>query len=406
MSSNLRATGLITALLLAVAGLATTTPSADAREGAVASCRGFANRVGITDRTITIANVSDLTGVAPDQYRSATQAVRAYVAYFNANARICGRKLKLLALDSGGDPTREKAATVTACRSAFAAIGSASTADDGGAARAQLCRLPDLRAQAMTPARYQCSTCFATNTVEPFTFANAVPDYFLTHAPAASQAAGMVYLNADPWAGRAEKTGLAEDARGWTFNRIDGIDLAEFNYSPHVAQLKSAGVKLVQFVGYPAAATRLAQAMDSAAYSPDVFLLDSDLLGRVGGPAFEGAYVPVNITANAKNAELVRYRTWLHKVAPGAQPTASGYFAWSAARLFTEQARALGGRLNRPNLVAALRNVHRWTDLGLHAGQDVGGKKNGNCWRLLRRTDGVWAPVGGTTYRCTGKTGG
>ena len=42
---------------------------------------------------------------------------------------------------------------------------------------------------------------------------------------------------------------------------------------------------------------------------------------------------------------MALYRAWLDQVKPGATPNYFGLYAWSAARLFVEQAVALGGKL-------------------------------------------------------------
>jgi ABC-type branched-subunit amino acid transport system substrate-binding protein len=384
------------------------------RSGAAAgssSCARLGSRTGVTRRAIRIANVSDVTGPAPGLYLSARQGVRAYAAYFNAHSRICGRKLKVLALDSAADPVADRAGYAQACSRAFAAVGSASVADDGGAATAQGCRLPDLRAQTFASSRYSCSTCFAAQVDQPHAFENAVPDFFLTRTHAATQAAALLHVNAGPWVAQASTMLHAETTRGMTFVYTAAIDLAELDYAPYVQQLKNLGVELVQFAGPPQQALRLAQAMQAAGYVPDVLLLDpGSYTAQVAGfPAAAGAYVPVNFTPFAEAAssrELRRYRHWLHVVAPGAAPTPAGLFAWSAARLFARQAVALGDRLSRARLVRALRGVHHWTGKDVHARQNVGARSNGNCWRFLRLVGGRWTPVGGTAYLCAGKTAG
>jgi hypothetical protein len=97
------------------------------------------------------------------------------------------------------------------------------------------------------------------------------------------------------------------------------------------------------------------------------------------------------------------YTEWLQQVAPGAVPSYFGLYAWSAARLFTEQALALGSDLTRANLVRRVRAVSLWTDHGLHAPQPVGPKKNSSCWRFLQAHNGRWVPIG-SGYLCHGST--
>ncbi|TAM80768.1 MAG: hypothetical protein EPN43_14630, partial [Jatrophihabitans sp.] len=128
--------------------------------GAAGSCAGFQNGTGVTDSTITIANVSDLTGPVPGLFRSAQAAVTAYVAYFNATSSICGRKLKVLNLDSATSESGDQQADTTACGSAFAQIGSMGAFDAGGAATAAACGIPDIRAASTETARYKSPTSF------------------------------------------------------------------------------------------------------------------------------------------------------------------------------------------------------------------------------------------------------
>ncbi|MGN6782848.1 MAG: ABC transporter substrate-binding protein, partial [Marmoricola sp.] len=104
-------------------------------------CAGFRNQTGVTDSTVTIANVADINGPVPGIFESAQQAVKAYVAYFNATSTLCGRKLALQSLDSRTDAGADQTAYEKACHDAFAAVGSMSAFDSGGAATAQQCGL-------------------------------------------------------------------------------------------------------------------------------------------------------------------------------------------------------------------------------------------------------------------------
>jgi ABC-type branched-subunit amino acid transport system substrate-binding protein len=373
-------------------------------------CTGFHNQTGITDSTITLANVADISGPVPGIFTSAQQATKAYVAYFNATSSLCGRKLKVLPLDSRTDAAGDQVAYVKACEDAFAAVGSMSAFDSGGAATAQACKLPDLRSQSVSDARNACTTCFGVQATQLNAFQNAVPDFFLERMHAATQHAGMIYVNAAASVDNATHTQAAEERRGMHFVYSSPFDIAEFNYSPYVQRMKQAGVRWLQFVGSPDQAVRMARAMQDGAFKPDAFVLDATAYDRqfaAAGPAVDGAYVYVNFTPleeAASNAELRLYEEWLQQVSPGATPTYFGIFAWSAARLFVEQAVALGGRLTRANLVSRLHGVHAWTGNGLHAPEDVGGKTNGNCWRFLQLHDGRWSAVGGTKYICHGAT--
>ncbi|WP_435746441.1 ABC transporter substrate-binding protein [Nocardioides sp. SYSU DS0663] len=375
------------------------------------SCEGFKNTTGITDSTITIGNASDISGPVPGIFEAAQDAVKAYVAYFNASSKICGRQLALKAYDSRTDAGADQQAYSDACDNTFAVIGSMSAFDSGGAAVAEDCGLPDVRSAAVTNERQACSTCFGAQSTVATEFQNAVPDYVLKNFKAASQNAAMLYINAGAAAENGKLQAQAMTKRGMKFTYVKPIDIAEFNYAPYVQQMKDAGVKYVQMIAQPAQFVRLADAMKQQGFKPDVFMIDPSAYDseyvKSGGDAADGTTVFLNFTPFAEassNKEMQLYTSWLQQVKPGAEPSFFGVFAWSAARLFAERATALGAKLTRPAFVAEMKKVDNWTANGMHSPQRPGPKRTGECWRFIKLDGGTWSPVGGTKYQCSGTT--
>ncbi|MCX6397505.1 MAG: ABC transporter substrate-binding protein [Propionibacteriales bacterium] len=403
---SLRSTAAAVVLVLAAAVAVVAVAPAPAQ---AASCAGFTNRAGMTNKVIRIGNASDLSGPVPNLYRDAQLATKAYVAYFNSARTICGRKLALTSVDTRTDDATNLSAYRTLCTQTFASVGSMSLYDGGGAGATQSCRLPDLRVTAATNARNACTTCFSVNAVRAGEAPNSVPDYFVAQRPAAVQKAAMVYLNLPALAARAITLQKVASARGYSFLSTQAIDIADFSYGPYVTKLKNDGVRAVQFVGPYQQTVRWAQAMQTANFTPDVFLVEPGSYvpgyASAGGSAVQNSVVPINfVPLSANQAELNLYRSWLAKVSPGATPTPTGLFAWSAAKLFTSQAISLGGKLSRASLNARLRTVTAWTGGGLHPPMQVGTKHVSPCTRLLALKSGRWVSIGGTSYRCTGVT--
>jgi len=377
------------------------------------NCAGFDNaQPGVSDSKIVIANSSDISGPVPGLFQSAQDATKAFVAYFNASGQtICGHRLELMALDSRTDAGSDQQSYQQACESAFAAVGSMSAFDSGGAGTAQSCGLPDLRSAAVTTERNNCTTCFGTESTNTNAFENAVPDYTLKYYHPASQAAAFLYINAGAAAQNAQVSVSALGKRGMKFVYVQGIDVSDLNYTPYVQQMEDKGVRYVQYLGDYTGAVKLAQAMEQQGFKPDVFMLDPTGYNanyiRTGGSAVEGTTAYINFvpfeTMNTSPEETLYYQ-WLQQVRPGAEPTFFGLFAWSAARLFTEQAQGLGGKLNRASLIEKLRGVNGWTDHNLHAPQYIGSKRVSDCWRFMQVKSGRWVPVGGTSYWCHGVT--
>lgn len=373
------------------------------------SCAGLKNQTGITDSTIRIGNSSDISGPVPGLFTSAQQATQAYVAYFNATSNICGRKLALDNFDSRTDAGADQQSYAKICAQDLAGVGSMSAFDSGGAATAQSCGLPDIRTSAVTHERGACSTCFGVQAANASEFENAMPDFFVKNYHQASQKAAFLYLNAGAAAQNAATQIAVEKKRGMKFLYTSGIDVSEFNYGPYVQAMKDKGVEWVQFIGAYQNAVRLAQAMQQADFKPQVYVGDPTIYNpgfvKSGGSAVEGAITFVDFVPfeNASsNKELQTYLQWLQQVAPGADPTFFGLFAWSATKLFVQTALKLGGKLSRKSLVSAIRSVRGWTANGMHAPQQVGPKQNAACWRFLQLRKGHWVPLGGTKYHCAG----
>jgi ABC-type branched-subunit amino acid transport system substrate-binding protein len=370
------------------------------------SCDGFKNQTGITDKTITIANVSDISGPVPGIFESAQEATRAYAAYFNSANDICGRKLEVELLDSRADAGADQQGYTKACDEAFAAVGSMSAFDSGGAAAADGCGLPDLRSTTTTPERRDCSSCFAAQAVDPGLVPSAMPKYFMSKYKDATQHAAVLYINAGAAPVNAGAFRAAWEKAGWNIDYYQGIDVSEFNYAPYVQQMKDKGIKLVNYTGPYQDTVKLLDAMKQQGFEPDVYVQDStiydDRFVEEAGSNADGvfAYSTTKLFDDYSVKEMALYRSWLDQVKPGAVPNYYGLYAWSAARLFVEQAVGLGGKLSRASLVDALTKVKNWTGNGVHAPQQVGSKTTANCQSILQLDGGTWKQVSPGDFMC------
>jgi ABC-type branched-subunit amino acid transport system substrate-binding protein len=372
----------------------------------VGDCSGLKNQTGITDKTITLANISDISGPSPGLFESSQLAIRAYVEFFNSHSDICGRKLEVLNLDSRTESGADQQAYVKACEQAFAAVGSMSGFDSGGASTAESCGLPDLRAASVTPERQGCSTCFGMYAVKTNLITDAYAKWFMSKYPEATDNVGLLYINAGAAVPNAKSQAAAWQKMGWDIKYMQGMDISEFNFAPYVQQLKEKGIKTVAFIGPYQNTVKLQEAMRQQGYKPDVFLQDSTLydqryLEQAGGLA-EGAFVysTNDLFENTANKEMQTYLSWLQQAKPGADPHPFGLYAWSAARLFVEKAIALGGKLNRKKMVDAVARTNDWTANGLHTAQAVGTGQSPRCAMVIQYRGGKWRKVSPGSYLC------
>lgn len=368
------------------------------------SCAGFRNQAGITDSTITIANVADLSGPVPGLFKSAQAAVTAYVAYFNATSSVCGRKLKLVSLDSGTSESGDQQADTSACGEAFAMVGSLGAFDAGGVSATESCGIPDLRTLTTEPARYHSaysygvySTAVPEITSVPFRYAKTLGDAY--------KSAAFVYLNAGAAIIQAQSFMKALRSLGYDIKDQIAIDVTSVpNYSGYATELKSDGIKYVEYTGAYQYAQKLKEAFEQQDYHP-IFMLDPvayDAGFVAAGSEMDGTYVfvPGPLFQEAdRNPELQTYIDWLQRTSGGA-PTFFGVYAWCAAALFTQLAVELGGRLTRSSLLTAIRGVHNYTNHGMVPPQDPGGKHTTRCASVVQLEDGKWVRRTPYPYTC------
>jgi ABC-type branched-subunit amino acid transport system substrate-binding protein len=384
--------------------------SGTAQGGGPVKCQGTggATAPGVTASKIKIANVSDVSGPVQGLFESAQQAVKAYVGYVNSTGGVCGRTLELMALDSRTDSRGDQEATARACSQAFALVGSMSAYDQGGAATASGCGIPDLRAVTTTAQRQKVAVTYGVNSNKVNFQSTAVADHFKSKFPAAASKAAFLYLNSEVTKQNEASFVKAFTGRGFTFVYEQAIDVADFNYAPYVVQMKDRGVRYVQWLGSYQHAARLLQAMKQQGFKPDVFVMDPVAYDanfvKQAGDAAEGMAVFTNtalLEEGGGNAEMKLYRSWLARVAPGAAPDYFGFFAWGAAKLFVELAAKVGPNLTRKALLDAVKGVHAYTANGLFSPQDVGGKRTAKCWAFIRLKGGRWVrEAPGSGFRC------
>jgi hypothetical protein len=387
---------------------------------APAGGNGGATDVGITASSITIANISDVSGAVPGLFEDARFAVQAYVKYFTARyGTIYGRKVNVLALDSQLDSGANRSASIQACNEAFGGVGSVSAFDQGGAPVIAACKskgglYPDLRGLSTTDQMKAVSNAYPVNAAGTGgTRSLGQYGWAAEKFPDAIKKAAYVYSD-----GEVTRQLAKQDEEGTAkvlgYNWVADIPVAttETNYNPAAQQIKSSGAQYVTFVGAYQQAASLARSMKSLGWTPKVYqptvtAYTPNFISQAGD-ALSGdyTYIGVSSTLNeemAGNPELQLYAQWLQQVKPGARPTNIGMFAWAAAALWVQKMIEIGPRPTRGALLAKYAAVTKYTGNGLFPGQDVGGRRLGDCVNVVQVTGGRFVrylPSQPHTFRC------
>jgi ABC-type branched-subunit amino acid transport system substrate-binding protein len=361
-------------------------PSASASASLPPGGNGGKTDVGVTGNTVTLATVADVTGVQPGIFRSAWQAMTALNAYVNSTGGIYGRQLKTLLLDSRADSVANRAAVTQACEQSFAMVGSMSAFDDGGASVGEKCGIPDISAITVNAARQTATNVYAASPNRPDYVNTSWMRYIQRLHPAEAKHSAMLWLNAGATSQNAAQDVKAMSALGYTFVYKTEVQVLEGNYSPYVQAMKEKGVQLVTMVADYQSIQRIQKSMEQAGWFPKVRLWNSVIYSQnyitTGGTAVNGGIVFLNTAMfeeAANNPEMQLYEQWLQRTSPGAVPDYFGMYAWSAGRLFQKAAIAAGPKLTRAALFAAIKQIHAWSDYGMHATHDIGNKLEANC---------------------------
>jgi hypothetical protein len=384
---------------------------------APAGGNGGKTDIGITKDSITIYNISDISGAVPGLFEDARFATQAYIKYFTAQyGTIYGRKIVLKTLDSQLDAGANRSAALDLCSGGFAGVGSISAFDQGAAEPEKSCGVPDVRGLATTDQIKAVPNVFPANAagtgkyrgLAQFAWAASSPD---AKIKASIKKAGYIYSDGDVTRQQTSQDEKAT-AAAYGFHWVADVPFptSSTDYTSAVTALKNKGADFVTFTGAYQQASAIRREMDRQGYHPTVWeptvtAYTPNYLSQTGGPA-EGTYIgiqPTLLEEASFSPELQTYAQWLSQVKPGAVPTDLGQFAWGASALFIQKMIKLGPKPTRKGLIALLQQEHSFTNNGLFPAQDVGGRKLSDCIQIIQVINGKFTrvlPAAKHTWRC------
>ncbi|MEV6548436.1 ABC transporter substrate-binding protein [Streptomyces sp. NPDC051597] len=285
------AAALAAALVLTAAGCSSKAKSAD---GADTGADGVKSGTGVTDKTIAVGALTDMTGVYATLGKSVTQAQQLYVKQVDAAGGVCGRQLELTVRDHGYDPQKALSAYTELEPKVVGFlqfIGSPFVAAtkqriDG---RDKALVLPQAWSASLLGSPY-IRVLGSTYDIETI---NAVDFLVKEKGLKAGDKLGHVYFEGDYGENALTGSKFAAEKAGLTVVE-QKIKPTDNDMSAQVAALKQAGVKAVvisagprqaaSLVGVAAAAKLLVPIIgNNSAFAPQ-------LLGTQAGPALEKMY--------------------------------------------------------------------------------------------------------------------
>jgi ABC-type branched-subunit amino acid transport system substrate-binding protein len=383
-------------------------------KGGFSGDNGGSTDVGVTGNSITVSNVSILTGPVPGLFAGAFNGTDAFFQYQNSQGGVYGRQLKVLPRDDQFDCGQNKTLTESDIPKVFAFVGSFSLFDNCGA--------QPLGANPGVPDVHNALSVDAAHLANNFspqplrTGAATGPFlYFKAKQPAAIGASGS--LVGDVQAAKDSWVGIkgTMESLGYKFVYDELYSPTQTDFTADIVRMRQAGVKTLVLVAADVKGiARIAQQAKQQNFHPDLTILgasayDPQLIPLGTADALEGmhVYLPTAMYLGedrAANKEVDLFLTWLKKTHPSANADLFTVYGWASARMFVQALQAAGPQAKRATLIAALKNIHQFDSNGILQAGDPAGKTPGACYVIADIKGGkfVRAPDSASGFRCDG----
>ena len=372
---------------------------------------GGATDVGVTADSITVANVSDLSGPVPGLFQGAVIGTQAYFAKINSEGGVYGRKLKVAIGDGQLDCSANKAATTDLVKKVFAMVGSFSLYDDCG--RPVIASVPNLADvhTALGPATARDSHNFSVAPMGSGWRSGPLKHYAATYGTK-WQHIGAIYANVGASPTIWSHVVKAIESTGGRVVSQYAYGPGDTDFTATVIRMQRDGVQMIYSTAVDGAyAARFVNAARSQQVSwPLIFgggVYDQTFLAQAGananGVLNDQQYPMFFNTDEATRMPVVKdFQTWTRRVGgDGVILDLYSIYGWTSAQLFVQALRAAGPRATRASLMQALHRITTFDGSGLIASANPAGKTPAGCWILTQVDKGVFRRVDSpaTTFR-------
>lgn len=332
-----------------------------------------ASAPGVTANTITVGNVSGLTGAVSDSFTPGSQAVQALFNSINRFGGICGRQLKVQIEDDQQNSSSNNADVESLIPHVLAFVGSLSDADNGGVSAMEAAGVPDM-GPAINVNRSNSSV------------------YWSATGGSVTVKNGQAFLN-NAWVkGLQQFHELPKSMAVLSYN----IPISAEAGQQYAAVLKSEGVSIC-YTNYsipPAPGTVMGSVVTSmqqngcgGVFTTMDVVGNADMLQDMAADGYKPSlvsttyegYTPDQISLagsqNAQNLDIGLssvpltsqvtgvqvYTAEMNTYEPGKPLTEFGLEAWADAELFVYALLKAGRNPTRASLIQALGGVQGWT---------------------------------------------
>ena len=373
---------------------------------------GGATDIGVTADSITLGNISDLSGPVPGLFQGAVIGTQAYYAKINSEGGIFGRQLKIKVGDGQLDCDQNKAQHRALIPKTFALVGSFSLYDQcGSSVLKENPQIPDVH-NALGGGALALPNNFS---VAPLAYGwrTGPLNYYKQKYGEKFKKIGTIYADAGGGAATWRGCRQAIESLGGKVLYERGFSPTDTDFTADIVGMQRAGVEMIYVIASdaPTFARLAAAAKQQNVPWPIVagaIAYDQGFAQRAGS-AGENVMNDMQFALffNKDEGDRVpavkEFQTWTDKVAPGEKKDLFAVYGWTSAQLFVQALKAAGPKAKRADVMRELKKITSFDGGGIIAPANPAGKKPPTCWLLVTLKGGKWSRVDPAKgFRCDG----
>jgi ABC-type branched-subunit amino acid transport system substrate-binding protein len=362
-----------------------------------------ASTTGITPKTVTVGNVSIVTGPVPGLFEGAPTGVKAYFAYINSKGGVNGRKLEVDSKDDAFSGQQNATETQDAVASDFATVGSFSLFDGYGC-----------KALAADPAVPDVSVTLDPNagalpndfSADPTVIGSSLGpwQYYKKHFPKDTTIGAIV---SDVASAKDQFGGQMAAAQhvGYKVGYVDYVNPLQSNFTTDVINMKNKGVNAVDLTGVDwQDAAIFVQNANTQGWKPGLIfsggpVYADQFVSHAGGPAVTngimiGQAFPLYLGEDASVLPADKlFLKYVKQVNPSWTPDLYTLFGWASAQLFVQALQAAGPHPTRGAVIAQLKKISSFDASGMVSPTNPAAKKPSGCFMMATLKNGKFVRV-------------
>ena len=413
----------VTATAMLTGGLVVTSAAVAMPAGADApSCKAAGkptsaqlnSTTGITKTSVSVGNISIITGPVPGLFQGAAYGAQAYFDYINSQGGVNGRKIDYHSYDDAFSGTTNQSLATQAVSKDFALAGSFSLFDSFSCnVLASNPAMPDVSVT------LDSATNSLANVFSPQPLGSGGSEagyrYLKSKYPNAVKAVGNLYSNVDTAIAQWHGQEALMKHVGYKIAYQRAVSPVETNFAADVVNFKKNHVQFVFITdGTAQIYAALVKEMRKQNFKPQVIMsagpiYTPDFVTQAGGAAnangiwnIQGQSLYLGQDAGSTPA-VKTFNTWVQKVHKGFKPDLFTLYGWASAQLFAQALKAAGPSPTRGKVLTALGKIQSFSASNLIAPSNPAKKIPANCVVFTQVKNGKFArtsPSGSKGFYC------